>query len=785
MATAHPRLWRRVPALLLLLLLSAQLHSATFFTQDPLRVVAHGTFVGSDGRPVKPDAEFIEAAQRFYMDDLSRRFASRFQTSNAEKKRALIDQTVEDRFLARALYIDWLLETVRPVNQANLTNNNAALRHAYLNLYRRDITQEKSFLGLAPDIWERLRDNDVVVYSATSASGPEYIKECAAAGVPIPPPIFGPGWMFRGEITEEFISWTSTSDLWEYSSTSPAGLCLALPRSPRGSDEADLFGVICLGTETSKACFWDNPNNKTFTKGVPVDIGEFVGGFDLVANGQGTCTDCHAGENPYVIHPEMSAFSSIVSNVYPGSWYDPLVAAVWPQNPGPTGVLAGVGSKEKCDSCHKQGGNGRFPDVSVALPGYCDFVLKNALDKSFAFASPYPGTMPPYGMTRSDFDPHITRLLQACENYPSVGEEVPVDNKDDPALISPPQIIEPLYACATMVSVKGAIYGAKVTLLINGVDVGSLIAHSTVMETFNVPDLAVGDQVETYQEFAGVISAKSALVVVKDHQVDYPAGLPAPNMDPTLIYECANNIAVRHVPGAKLTVYSDGGSPVTVSTSTDWTSVWPAVRPFYVGETFEAEIQLCKDKSPLSAKANAVAAPASLPAPSFVPPALYPGQTLVSLQNLVNGTKTTIGEMGTGDLTSIQVPISWWPDIDVATPLGRPLQSGDQLTARQELCTKGPESETPPAGKCEELPAPKIQQPIDGDTWVVVTESVPSARIHIYDAGGAEIGDGSGTVITLTRPVVAGEFLTAVQQVGECMGKTGYRIQVARKRKDN
>jgi len=752
------------------------------FTEDPISFVAHGTMMGADGQPVEPDAAFIERAQRFYMADLSAKLNRKTGLRLAENRFMQIQAEISDKTLAQALYIDWLIEAANPVDRANLTNNNAALRHVYLKKYARQKFPDDAIAGISPDIWKRLRDRGIRTNEATSAGGAAYIKECAAAGVPVPPPIFGPGWIFRDEIEKEFISWTSVSDLWEYSSSSPAGVCLALPRSPKGSKEADLLGVICLGTETSKACFWDNPNDKTFTKGVPVDIDQFVGGFDLVANGQGVCSDCHAGENPYVIHPEMSAFSSITSNVYPGSWYQPLVAAMWPQNPGPTGVLSGVSSTGKCDSCHKQGGNGRFPDVSLALPGYCDFVLKNALDKSFPGASPNPGTMPPYGADPADYTAHINRLLQACDNYPSVGEEVPVDVKDDPNLISPPQIIEPLYACASMVSVKGAIYGAKVTLFINGTDVGSLIAHSTVQETFNVPDLVVGDVVETLQDFNGVVSAMSAKAIVKDHQVDFPAGLPAPSMDPTLIYECANNIAVRHVPGAKLTVYSNGGSPVTTGTSTDWTSVWPAIRPFTVGQSFTAEITLCKDQSPLSAAANAVAAPATLSAPAFVPPNIYPGQQLVSLQNLTNGSKTTIGEMGTGDLTSIQVPISWWPDIDIAQPLGRALQSGDQLNARQELCTKGPESETPLVGKCEELPAPKIQQPINGDTWVVVTESVPSARIHIYDANGIEIGDGSGTVITLTRAVMAGEFLTAVQQVGECTGRTGYRIQVGKNR---
>jgi hypothetical protein len=133
---------------------------------------------------------------------------------------------------------------------------------------------------------------------------------------------------------------------------------------------------------------------------------------------------------------------------------------------------------------------------------------------------------------------------------------------------------------------------------------------------------------------------------------------------------------------------------------------------------------------------------------------------------------------GHGPVGKFSFPVSWFPDFDVATPLGRPLNTGDMLTATHTLCALKAGSEGPRTGKCAELPAPRILHPIVGSTFVVVSSAVPGARIRVYDATNKEIGDGSGTVIMLTRPITGTDVLTVVQQVGECTSKTGYRVSV-------
>ena len=747
---------------------------------DSILTLGHGVYYGSDGKPFVPDTEFTLMLQEKYIEELSNlRQAKQLPVSNISK---LIYELVPDPVIANALFLDWLIENTKPENEAVITLHNSALRWDYISRFKPDLMPKNNRFGkgVDPAVARKLEDAGISVYYLTNSGGSKYISECRAAGVPIPPAMYTSAWKNEGVFANEFISGSSQADLWSYSSTSPSGVCLSLPRyeSIGGgafSNEASLFGLICLGIQSSKACFWDNPRGVTFTKGDPVEITDLVGGVDLVANGQGTCSDCHSGENPYVVHPEKSAFASLPS-LQPLAWYAPLVDASWPQNPGPTNLLSGVASTGKCDSCHRVGSAGRFPELSQQLSGYCGVVLEIAKGTSTK------ATMPPFGLARNDFLPHITALEKACKAPSTSGEIVGTGGLgDDPGFISPPIVIDPLYGCATQVAVRGGILDAKIRLSINSIEVAAVNVRDPDMETLNVPDLTVGDVVTATQEHGGTTSANSIAITVRDHQVDFPAGLPAPDIDPGLIYECGNSVAVRHVPGAKITVYSNGSDPRSRSTSTGWSAITPDTNPFSIGDTFTAEISLCEDTSPLSTGQSAVAEPSTIPAPTFNPPAIFAGQELVTVETLLNGSKTTVAEANFGVLSSFSTPISWYPNYDVATKLNRPLSTGDQLLASQTLCSSGPEIVTPRAQDCQELPPPRIRTPIVGETYVVVIDKIPGARIHVYDAANIEIGDGSGNIITLSRTLVAGDVVTVVQQVGECTSQNGYQVSVVGK----
>ena len=79
---------------------------------------------------------------------------------------------------------------------------------------------------------------------------------------------------------------------------------------------------------------------------------------------------------------------------------------------------------------------------------------------------------------------------------------------------------------------------------------------------------------------------------------------------------------------------------------------------------------------------------------------------------------------------------------------------------------------------CDELPAPKIVQPVAGTDFLIVREAAPGAKIRVF-AAGDELGYGTEPVISLVRSLQAGETVRVVQRVGECHGELVREIEVA------
>jgi len=108
------------------------------------------------------------------------------------------------------------------------------------------------------------------------------------------------------------------------------------------------------------------------------------GGAELTSPGGGVCTDCHAGENPYIVHPDAVlavglTFGQLKNTLpmYAPNRYQPLVLPSWPQNDA---SHAGPFVPGSCAGCHQKGGTGgRFPHLSDELPGYCGTILKGAV----------------------------------------------------------------------------------------------------------------------------------------------------------------------------------------------------------------------------------------------------------------------------------------------------------------------------------------------------------------------------------------------------------------------
>jgi hypothetical protein len=735
-------------------------------SDDVIVTMGHGKLIGEGFKLLEPNQELFERTQRAMLAQL---------TAAAQKRNVDVDALAEaarrpdgDRFLANAALIERLIEVTQLGNHATAKGINGAMRDAYV----RSLPPER-------------RDLEPVA-RITFASGQKYIDECQKAGVPIPPPMYrtGPGnWTRRDILTTNFIG--GIAELWEYSDSS--GRCLALPRYSPGSSVAGAFGVICLGTDPSvpsRACFWDNPRGVGFTANVEVPLTSLVGGYDLEANNQGVCSDCHAGANPFVVHPNDKAFTGLPYNdLPPGNWYEPIVHSNWPQNRGPSNMLAAVASPGRCDSggCHAAppaGRAGQFPILSTELPGYCSTVLSNTAGiPSPAIPFPTAQTMPPGLANLPDYAAHRQALRDACASTPDTGKitkEFP--QPSETKFVSPPSLQAVAYDCAEAVEVSNVILDATVTLSVNGTSYVQ-VADNVRLEFMLSSPLKVGDVITASQSINGLTSATTSLTV-RDHNLDYPNGIPAPAVYPDLVYECADVIAVTHVPGARVTVDSSVTSPVSYVGATGWTGFWLGTQ-FRVGDKFIAQATLCPNEpsSPWSPTVYAVTAPTTLPPPVFNPQRAYEGQRLISIANLTNGARTRFDVSATfaGLLDS---PISWWNDFNLSSNLGRPLAAGDIVSAQSELCVKAPPVDIS-VSTCGGLPAPRIEAPIlDGATAVVVALAQPGARIRVLDASGAEIGNGSGTVINLSRPLVAGERIFAVQELGACRSRTAHLLTV-------
>lgn len=211
-----------------------------------------------------------------------------------------------------------------------------------------------------------MRFYDASHKTSTSKSGREYRLECEDARVPVPETLLDEtnGWVNRGEITTEFLSPGREAELWTWETEE--GICMALPRW-NGADEAVLFGLICFSFETGNTCFWDNEANDFLARYQTHSIEDLIGGAALEGNNQGECSNCHAGENPFVVDPYEPAFAwlwgkSGWESISAEEWPKPIVHQDWLGNPGPISSLGPVPAGQgQCTECHNEASGMRFP----------------------------------------------------------------------------------------------------------------------------------------------------------------------------------------------------------------------------------------------------------------------------------------------------------------------------------------------------------------------------------------------------------------------------------------
>ena len=460
---------------------------------EPITAFGHGGFFGPDGKQIPVTLDFVTKAQAYYKAKLVNALpAAKKKDFATYEGRVMsgIDPSSQDRLILQHQSIEWLLaNTSSPQLMQQCAGRLRALRQA-LN-YK---IPAQAVLGEAeklepytpsPQVVQRLASpqlrlmnlnlkpspGGVHVLSATVNSGQAYINECSAAGVPIPPTInvMDPngtaGWRSEGFIPtlSQFIVGTP-AELRSYKSSAPEGMCFALPRYTDASKSTvELDGVICMGRQSSKVCFWDNQMSGVgfeFPAGTQIPIGVpstpgglYQGGGKEIEFGSGNvCTDCHAGENPYIIHPKVNlapngpavlweSLSQAPRNLptMPVNRYDPLVGGTWPQNQSSQAALT---LPRVCAGCHFKGFAGRFPHLSNQISQYCIAILSQAITKTMP--PPSPGSAatdanafrdawcnaPPNSSSEDTGDPHLTTINNIHYDFQAAGEFTALRNTD-------------------------------------------------------------------------------------------------------------------------------------------------------------------------------------------------------------------------------------------------------------------------------------------------------------------------------------------------------------------
>lgn len=403
---------------------------------EPVSFVAHGAMFDATGDQITPTLAFVGAAQKWYRDMLLEKLAQEEREKFEDLEGRLVsnlEMQSQDRLVVNARLLDWLLEKSLIDNSYRLRGRvnalNASLRYVLPSGPSRPSTRREPY-KLSDSVTQMLSDPGLMlnqlprndVFILTPDAGEAYRNLCAAHGVPLPPD-FGPGstWKSRGDIagSDLYIVRELKAEILTYESETPKGMCIALPRyDDQGIVQA--AGIICLGhadpldPARAKTCFWDNqdpsvPADKatfTFAKGAAQSTSAFAGGADLRGGVGGVCSDCHSGENPYIIHgKELDATSEqLASLIFAPTWYEPIVRtgddAPWPENPGPIQDAPKV-----CTKCHDQGDGeaGRLPNISLLLNQYCRAVLRPSLGaRSLVYTKPGeppilnpPAAMPP------------------------------------------------------------------------------------------------------------------------------------------------------------------------------------------------------------------------------------------------------------------------------------------------------------------------------------------------------------------------------------------------------
>jgi len=391
----------------------------------PVAYVGHGALFALDGTELAPTATFVSRTQSFYRSQLLSRAGAKQATRLAAMHKKMTSGLRLDkrqRLVVDVLLLDWLIRRVNPPDAERLLGINHHLKRAVRSGNISKALRARILrAGLLPR--RRTPTSRALV---TPATGQAYIGLCRQNGVPIPPDWGTAQWVKQGNLTSVFISNNLQAEVYTSKSTSPEGMSVALPRYD--GDRIELLGIISIGKQSGNVCFWDNQTGNPLSpqffpqRGQVVPIDMFGGGASLLPNVGGRCSSCHAGENPYIVHPATVLGQLKTSGLptFADRYYEPFIPAGFPENPVPTPITAGPASAGSCSGCHFAGGpGGRFPELSADVAEYCGILSRAFAGGTTSLGMPIAPTMPPSNPGSQSNEPQPVALLQQCRYFVS------------------------------------------------------------------------------------------------------------------------------------------------------------------------------------------------------------------------------------------------------------------------------------------------------------------------------------------------------------------------------
>ena len=376
----------------------------------------HGMVLDKNLREIPPTIDNVSFVLRRFVEGLASRSS---QDANARivdmlRNAPIAEMDKNDELLRSVATARWLLQDATYPRKESLDPMLGALE-VWASIPTREgiDIQLRNNSRLAPMLAAMdLQIQDEAIQRDLQSVVTEYFEECKREQVPIPPDWGDEKWQFQSELDPDF-SFVADSDsiaeVWAYADPSVRGLCIALPRKDVVTQGIGLFGIICQSDTTGKACFWDNVDWRTKQRLTPeqskrMKIADIQNGSLVDEN----CTNCHRGENVFVIHPRTAVDLPDQFDTDPEvDWYTPISRKkIW-GNPGP---MAGL---DKCNGCHQlpelAANNNDLSTKPIEASPYCR-ILKQVVTK----------TMPPTGAPAGWEKPQshqedVTMLRKKCD----------------------------------------------------------------------------------------------------------------------------------------------------------------------------------------------------------------------------------------------------------------------------------------------------------------------------------------------------------------------------------